>query len=77
MEYHPAPREGTAAEGSKFQILATGLVRKQFTQQGQTKEITFDAIHTPGTTTNLVSLSKLDSKDYSVQFGHGKAVFNL
>jgi hypothetical protein len=72
IEYNSVSREGTAAEGSKFQILGTGVVRKVFTYQGQTKEVLFHAIHTPDITANLVSLSRLDSKGYSVEFGRGK-----
>lgn len=75
-EYHPIEsREGNAAGGSKFRILATGVVRKTFTYQGQKKEIVLDAIHTPDITANLISISKLDSKGYAVEFVNGKAMF--
>jgi hypothetical protein len=50
-------------------------VCKQFTYQGQTKEITFEAIHIPDITSNLLSLSKLNAKGYLVEFGCGKATF--
>ncbi|KAF8190712.1 hypothetical protein K438DRAFT_1971012 [Mycena galopus ATCC 62051] len=64
-EYHPVEsRQGNAAEGSKFRILATGVVRKFLTYQGQRKEIAFNAIHTPDITANLISISKLDAKGY-------------
>lgn len=75
-EYHPVKsREGNAAEGSKFRILATSVVRKFITYRGERKEIAFNAIHTPDITANLISVSKLDQKGYAVEFGHGKAVF--
>ncbi|KAJ7203300.1 hypothetical protein GGX14DRAFT_652149 [Mycena pura] len=74
-EYKPVEsREGNAAEGSKFRILATGVVRKIITYQGHRKEISFDAIHTPDST-NLISISKLDARGYIVEFGGGKAIF--
>ncbi|KAK7029229.1 hypothetical protein R3P38DRAFT_2393356, partial [Favolaschia claudopus] len=75
-EYHPVEsREGNAAEGSKFRILATGTVRKTFTFNGRAKEITFSAIHTPDITANLISISKLDEKGCAVEFAKGKALF--
>ncbi|KAJ7660151.1 hypothetical protein DFH06DRAFT_988979, partial [Mycena polygramma] len=75
VEYYPVEREGKAAEGSKFRILATGVVRKTITYLGQKKEITLNAIHTPDITVNLISVSKLDAGGFSVEFGRGKAVF--
>ncbi|KAK6984553.1 hypothetical protein R3P38DRAFT_2575719, partial [Favolaschia claudopus] len=76
IEYHPVElREGNAAEGSKFRILATGTVRKTFTFAGRTKEITFSAIHSPDITANLISISKLDEKGCAVEFTKGKATF--
>ncbi|KAJ7023914.1 hypothetical protein C8F04DRAFT_886166, partial [Mycena alexandri] len=39
------------------------------------KEITFNAIHTPDVTANLISISKLDERGYSVEYGRGKAIF--
>ncbi|KAJ7129925.1 hypothetical protein C8R46DRAFT_925191, partial [Mycena filopes] len=75
VEYYPAERAGTAAEGSPFRILATGVVRKTVMYEGQKKEIALNAIHTPDITTNLISISKLDASGYSVEFGKGKAVF--
>lgn len=43
--------------------------------QEQRKEVLFHTIHTLDITADLVSLSKLNSKGYSVEFGHGKAIF--
>jgi hypothetical protein len=74
-EYYAANREGKVAEGSKFCILATGVVRKTIMFQGQKKEITLNAIHTPDITVNLISISKLDASGYFVEFGRGKATF--
>jgi hypothetical protein len=68
-------REGNAAAGSKFRILATGKVRKAFTHQGVQRFVTFDALHTPDFTINLISVSRLDEKGFSVEFKGGKAVF--
>ncbi|KAJ7079445.1 hypothetical protein B0H15DRAFT_788098, partial [Mycena belliarum] len=74
-EYYPVEREGKAAEGSKFRILATGVVHKTIMYQGQKKELTLNAIHTPDITVNLISISKLDAGGFSVEFGRGKAIF--
>ncbi|KAJ7695304.1 hypothetical protein B0H16DRAFT_1351106, partial [Mycena metata] len=71
-EYYPVEREGKAAEGSKFRILGTGVVRKTITYMGEKKQLTLNAIHTPDITFNLVSISKLDASGYSVEFGRGK-----
>ncbi|KAJ6475192.1 hypothetical protein DFH09DRAFT_851719, partial [Mycena vulgaris] len=71
-EYYPVQREGKAAEGSMFRILVTGVVRKTIPYQGQKKELTLNALHTPDITVNLISISKLDAGGYSVEFGQGK-----
>jgi hypothetical protein len=76
VEYHPVEsREGNAAAGSKFRILATGKVRKAFTHHGVQRFVTFDGLHTPDFTINLISVSRLDEKGFSVEFKKGKAVF--
>lgn len=76
VEYHPVEsREGNAAEGSKFRILATGTVRKLVTYHGQQREILFEAIYTPDIRANLISVSKLDARGYAVLFENGCAVF--
>ncbi|KAK6969275.1 hypothetical protein R3P38DRAFT_2587766 [Favolaschia claudopus] len=68
VDYNPVEsRTGTAAEGSRFRILATGVVTKTVIHNGQRLTISLDAIHTPDPTTNLISVSRLDAKGYSVE----------
>ncbi|KAJ7809144.1 hypothetical protein B0H14DRAFT_3481713 [Mycena olivaceomarginata] len=53
----------------------TGKVRQAFMHQGVQRFVTFDALHTPDFTINLISVSRLDEKGFSVEFKKGKAVF--
>lgn len=50
-------------------------MRKSFIFQGQRNELILHAIHTPDITANLISISKLDSKGYAVEFKGGKGIF--
>jgi hypothetical protein len=54
-------REGTGVEGSKFSIPGTGTICQSVEHSGMKRILTFEALHTPGTS-NLISVSKLDEK---------------
>jgi hypothetical protein len=76
VEYHPVTsRSGNGAGGSTFSILATGKVRKSYTHLGNQHFVTFDALHTPDLRINLISVSHLDEKGFSVEFNSGKVTF--
>jgi hypothetical protein len=66
-------REGTGVEGSKFRILGTGTICQSVELGGTKRVLTFEALHTPSTS-NLISVSKLDERGYKVEFSTGKAI---
>jgi hypothetical protein len=66
-------REGTGVEGSKFRIPGTGKIYQSVEYEGIKRILTFEALHTPGTS-NLISISKLDEKGYKVDFSAGRAI---
>jgi hypothetical protein len=66
-------REGTSVEGLKFCIPGTGTICQSVEHGGVKHILTFEALHTPGTS-NLISVSKLDEKGYKVEFSASKAL---
>ncbi|CAK5266798.1 unnamed protein product [Mycena citricolor] len=75
-DYPPIERTRTAAGGTKFKIVGTGVVTKTYVFNGRQKTISLHALHTPEFGINLVSISKLDEKSVSVTIAKGLAVFS-
>ncbi|KAG9225832.1 hypothetical protein CCMSSC00406_0008360 [Pleurotus cornucopiae] len=67
-----APTLGSGSKkGSRFTIIGKGRVRKTFIVNGEERTITFDALHTPDVTSDLISVSELDAKGLTVIFSKG------
>ncbi|KAG9221993.1 hypothetical protein CCMSSC00406_0009201 [Pleurotus cornucopiae] len=68
------PYQGSGSKkGSKFTIVGRGRATKTFIVNGEERTITFDALHTPDVTSDLISVSKLDGKGLSILFSKGTA----
>ncbi|RDB17165.1 Retrovirus-related Pol polyprotein from transposon TNT 1-94 [Hypsizygus marmoreus] len=65
----------TATKGGKFTIAGKGRVNKRITFDGRVVLLTFDAIHTPDLSHNLISIGRLDKAGCFTVFGGGGATF--
>ncbi|KAG9219551.1 hypothetical protein CCMSSC00406_0008242 [Pleurotus cornucopiae] len=66
------PFQGSGSKkGSRFTIVGKGRASKTFIVDGQERTITFDALHTPDVSSDLISVSQLDGKGLTILFSKG------
>lgn len=75
ITYEPiSAKDGLSSKkGSSFTIIGKGRARKTFIIDNHEVTLTFEALHAPDVTSDLISVSELDAKDFSVLFSKGIA----